>query len=478
MIRVIAFALALACCVGLISGVNGALTEVADDLVFTEVVKYGDPSVLDGRVLRAGIECGDHMTWNTTYTFGEEDRFDTEFVFTQENRVSESYGWSGLELYDCAGFGISTDGELEVGDGSFGDMIRTVAAMTPDGGEREMNLKLSDYLDYHVLDLNLDYASEKWICGEFMNVNNRFFEDESGLYCPSYEGLSQLFKFPVLDNEIVTITVEKNASGGISSVGYNSVNGPLIQTITAVNDSGAYLIPVFMKSESDREAIPGEYAYGMGIYFIPWRVETGVTPFTGAASKSATAQRPTVTLDVDRAKNIYPLPETAVVYGLEVDEQSQTAWMLSLENGMYVLTRLDLASGEVLYRLEALAADPEGDSYYPTWYVHEDVMVLEACDNLALVDLSGEPKVDFVVPLGETKEGFWNYELNRGDIWYDGETLILAGRRYYSDYAMSVLAYDATGPLYWGLYECSIFEARNPGVSPYIQNGSDSVVIE
>ena len=88
------------------------------------------------------------------------------------------------------------------------------------------------------------------------------------------------------------------------------------------------------------------------------------------------------------------------------------------------------------------------------------------------------PKVDFVVPLGETKEGFWNYELNRGDIWYDGETLILAGRRYYSDYAMSVLAYNATGPLYWGLYECSIFEARNPGVSPYIQNGSDSVVIE
>ena len=64
--RLIPFVLAVCCAVGLISGSVTALTEQSDDLVFREVVKYGGPEALAGRVIHSGIQSGEHMEWQTT----------------------------------------------------------------------------------------------------------------------------------------------------------------------------------------------------------------------------------------------------------------------------------------------------------------------------------------------------------------------------------------------------------------------------
>lgn len=483
MIRVIAFVIALACCVGLISGTHNALTDAGDDLVFTEEVLFGDPSVLDGRVISSSIECGDHMTWNTTCTFGPEDYFDTEFVFTQAKRMTDSTNnRNELEVYTTAGFGASTSGSFELRNTGCGDMIRAVAAVTPDGEERQMNLKLADYADCHPLDFGLSYSSEQYYCEEHVDITSHFFDqwndDEMDFETYVQDVLSlcyldfcELFRFPVMDDEIVSVTVQKDSAGGISGMDYNVLNAPEIRIVTALNDSGAYCIPVYVKSGASSEALQGEYAYGMGIYFIPWKMVPDQY-----RSIDDDIRRQVVTLDVANARNIYPLPETTIVYGLEIDKETGTVWMLSLEEGAYVLTQLK--ENQILRRLEVTDAEPNDGYYYPTWHCRENLMIVEACGKIALVDLTGEPEVDFVVPLGETRDGFWDFSNNTGGIWYDGETLILAGSRYYDDNSLSVLAYGANGPLYWGEFGCSVFDGNDPGCSPYIQNSESRVRIE
>lgn len=483
MIRVIAFVIALSCCIGLISGTHNALTDAGDDLIFTEEVLYGDGAVLDGRVICSSIECGDHMTWNTTYTFGEEDRFDTEFVFTQEKRTTETaQNWNTFEVYATNGFGASTTGSFDLRNTAGGDMIRAVAAVTPDGEEKQMNLSLKNYTDYHLLDFELSYSSDAVFCDEWVSATDHIFaqwdhdpvdfETYVKDVSPSYLDFCELFKFPVQDDEIVSVVVEKDFGGGICSLDYNTLNSPEIRFVTAVNDSGAYCIPVYVKDGNAAEALPGEYAYGMGIYFIPWKFAPGAY----ARSDGETAR--SATLDVENAENIYPLPETTIVYGLEVDEEAGTAWMLSLEEGVYVLTQLDLGEAAILRRLEVVEADVDAESYYPTWHCRESVMLVEVCGNLALVDLTGEPEVDFVIALGETREGFYYFSSDSGGLWYDGKMLILTGCRYYDEKALTILACDASGPLYWGEFGCSIFEGNEPGCSPYIQNGEGRMTIE
>ena len=94
------------------------------------------------------------------------------------------------------------------------------------------------------------------------------------------------------------------------------------------------------------------------------------------------------------------------------------------------------------------------------------------------MDLSGEPEVDFVIELGQTREGFQYFSGDSGGIWYDGETLILAGCRYYDESVFNVLAYDKSGPLYWGQFGCSVYECNDPGCSPYIMNTEGGVTIK
>lgn len=488
MIRVIAFVIALSCCVGLISWTHNALTDAGDDLVFTEEVLYGDGAVLDGRVISSSIECGNHMTWYVTAAFGEEDRFDTEFVFTQEKRETEDwYDWNTFEVYATNGWGASTSGTFELRNTASGDMIRAVAAMTPDGEEKQMNLSLKNYMDYHTLDYELRYTSDTMTCDEWLNCTEHFYAQWSDSLldfdayvsntCPSYLAFCELFRFPVQEDEIVSVTVEKNFEGGINDINYNVINSPEIRFVTALNGSGVYCIPVFVKNGQSAEALKGEYAQGMGIYFIPWKERTEYVSGVGYVSASTGAVRE-VTLDVENAKNIYPLPETAIVYGLEVDEETGTAWMLSLEEGTYALTQIDLENAAILRRLEVLTTDPDSEDNYPTWHCREDVMLIEVGGKLALVDLSGEPEVDFVIELGQTREGFQYFSGDSGGIWYDGETLILAGCRYYDESVFNVLAYDKSGPLYWGQFGCSVYECNDPGCSPYIMNTEGGVTIK
>ena len=484
--RLIPFVLAVCCAVGLISGSVTALTEQSDDLVFREVVKYGDPEALAGRVIHSGIQSGEHMEWRTTYNFASENTYDTEFVFTQKvEREQEEISRTYMEVYTTNGMGVSTSGDMSLRNTGYGDMVRAVAAITPAGETREMNLKLRDYVEYHALSVGIHYVTDEVYCSETVSnwdhIVGTWHDEttdfdqwllENHNFC--YRDFSDLFRFPVAEDEIVEVSTTRDDAGNLVSMGFNNLNSPEINVICALNDQGAYCIPVFRK---DNQPLRGEYRYGMGIYFIPWREVPGSGQYTFRGEERT--QIPTVTLDVENAENILPMEDTAIVYGLEVLEDSSIARMISLEGDTYYLTEIDLEKREITSRLEVLQKDPEVESYWPNWQIRDNLMIIEACDNLALITLDGEPELEFSVPLGPVEEGYWGAVDDYAGMHYDGEKLVLAGGRgFYDDRALVVQVFDKSGPLYWGEYTCSVFACNDPGASPYIANRENWLIIE
>lgn len=484
--RLIPFVIVLCCAVGLLLGSVSALTESADDLVFTEVVRWGDPEALAGRTIESGIQSGDHMEWRTVYTFAGENTYDTEFLFTQKvERSSDEGRRAYMEVYTTNGMGGSTTGEMTLRNTPYGDMVRAVAAVTSAGETKEMNLKLTDYLDYHALSVDIHYITDKVYCSEMVDNWDWFVSRwsdgatdfdawlmENQAYC--YKEFSELFRFPVADDEIATISATRDDAGNLVSMGYNVLNGPEIGVICAVNDMGAYCIPFFQK---DGKPLAGEYRDGMGIYFIPWKEVAGQYQYVNRGGTREQVQ--VITLDVDKAENILPMEAKAIVYGLEVDETGSVARMISLEGDSYFLTEIDLANREVKNRLKVLERDPNAEYYWPSWQIRGNLMIMEACDQLALITLDGEPVLEFAVPLGPVDEGYWDAVDDYADMYYDGEKLTLAGGRgFYDDRSLVVQVFDKTGPLYWGEYTCSIFACNDPGASPYINNRQTWLVIE
>ena len=483
--RLIPFVIVLCCALGLILGSVSALTDCSNDLVFTEIVHYGDPAVLDGRVIESGIQCGDHMEWHTAYRFGQEDVYDTEFVFTQ------NVGWDGaapsgsqFEIYTYGGFSSSSTGEQELRATGYGQMVRAVAAVTPDGETKKMNLKLRDYVDYHGISYTLYYVSEKYHCSESVDFSDYFstvWDDDPADFAEwvelygnySFLGLTELFRFPVGEEEIVEVSATRNGYGLLTGMDYYPQNGPDISVICCLNDLGAYCIPRYRSSYDASEIQTGEYRDGMGLYFIPWRELEGKQQSVEAGGELRTLQ--VVALDTDRAENILPMDGDVIVYGLEVAEDGKSAWMISLEDGWYVLTRLDLENARVMERLEVLPLTQDSEYLWPDWQIRGEKMMLKACEQIALVDLS-VPAVELAVPLGPVIDGFWEVISDECGIFYDGEVLIMAGARNW-DTVLDVIAFDSSGPLYWGEYKCSVMECNDPGFSPYIQNKNGMVII-
>lgn len=485
--RLIAFLLAICACVGLIAGSAAALTARSGDLEFTEVVRFGDPAALDGRTIRSGIVCGDHMTWQTVYSFDGENAYDTRFLFTQQVEREEQYVQRAyMEAYTTNGMGGSTTGGFKLRNTGYGDAVRAVAAVTGAGETREMNLKLADYVQYHALNLDLHYITDKYYCAEGVDlwdyITTRWDDDISDFdqwiaveASACYQKFSQLFRFPVGEEEIVEVSATRDDAGILSSVGYNNLNGPEISVICALNDLGAYCIPVFQK---DGQPLKGEYRDGMGIYFIPWKELAGQYQYVNRGYTREQVQ--VITLDVDRAENILPMEESSVVYGMEVSEDGSVGRMISLEEGVYVLTEIDFVNRQIKSRLELLEVTGDFDYvYWPTWMIRGDLMILEACEQLALIHLGDTPALEFAVSMEQVKDGFWDAMDDYSGLHYDGEKLIIAAcRGFYDQRSLVVMVFDRTGPLYWGEYECSVFSCNDPGYSPYIHSWEKPLVIQ
>jgi hypothetical protein len=454
MIRTLCFLVAVCCCIGLISGSYSAILDTGDEVTFTEEVLLGDPGVLDGRVAEFGVCYGRNLVWDFTYRFGAEDSHETEVLFSQQpftEGVQDAQ--DVLSVYAHSGWGASSTGGMELGTNGYAAMISTVAAVTQKGEQREMNLKLADFVDFHALNYHVDYMTDQYICNEYVDQLSYMSGIDTTYDSPSYEAFSRLFRFPVQPDEIVTISVWVNEAGAVSDINYNALSDYMVSVVSCATDAGVYCVPVY-RNDATGTAVPGEYAQGMGVYFIPWKAYDDGSVYAEG--------RQCVTLDVANAENVCPLPETTLPCGLSMDEAGDAVWLLSQEAGVYVLTQLDLRTNQVLDRFELMEKGQGGGT--PKWYIQNDLMLVYANGKLALLTTDGTPALEFIAPTGEASDGLYYITTKTGALIYEDGLLYLADAPYFNS-ILNMMVFDENGPVYWGNYHCSLFDCNEMGGS-------------
>ena len=460
MIRVLAFVISICCCIGLISGTYTAISNMQNDVTFTETVHLGDPAVLDGRRASFALRCGEHMLWETEYHFGPQDSHRTEFSFSQEEIPEADLQTSQvLSVYQHSGWGMSTNGSISVDGSGYADLFKTVIAMTAPGEKTEMNLKLNDFAEYHALNFELDYTSDLYVCREYVDPFGSVTGSDWDCASECYEAFCSLFRFPVQEDYIVTVSAQRNVAGGIISLDFGCDADLQVQIIGSATDDGVYCVPVYRTRWGVPEAIPGDHAQGMGIYFIPWKVVSG---------ENRSGGQQVVTLDVEKAKNIYPLPDTAVVFNLMADPQTGHLWMLSLEKGQYVLTKADPAQGQILARLELMELDPDTAWTHAEWFIRGDLILVLSNDQLALVTDGASPRVEFIIPYRQVADGMSCFTAETGAMLYEDGLLYLADHPYY-DGTLQVMVFNNSGPVYWGTYTSSLMECNQSDSGAYLR---------
>lgn len=449
--KVIIFLLTAAIVIGCIGFAHASVTDSQDEVFIYPIEEFGDPSVLEGRILGQNIYCGEYLRWHTDYTFGGET--EAEFTFSPDGFVDGTTVSSDMYVYISGGMAASiSGGSFQLFANDYGAMFRSVAAATSAGESKTMNVNMADYVKYYLPDLDLRYESEAKTCHESSSLYGKitgeaWYEED---YC--YDALLKRFRFPVQPNHIVAITIGKNAQGLVQNIEMWQENGPEMQFISDITEEGVWFIPVFR----DENGLPLSYEspQGHGIYFAPW-IQTGTRTYSGEPDKAV------VTPDMGQAKLVIPLEESLRLLNMVIDAEAGRAWMLTLEADGYIITACDLSAGEIIARTSVLPYDEANDASYGTITRDNGYLMILAQGNLALYAESTDT-LELTAPYDSTRSFCprW-YESGDGEIHYDGTHLILVNGANYRDGAFFVNVFRQGEEVYYGAYDCTLLRGND-----------------
>lgn len=439
--RVIAFLLLLTVPLGFLIGACRTVNALGDDVVITAQHVYGDAQRVEGVTFQTLTTCGNHMWWDTAYTAGASGATQAEFHFSQPGHglFEMEVDWSDFSLTTTNGMGMSTSG----GDGLFfedealGILINAVAQKTLPGESREETLLLEDYFDCYPLDYWVTFITEDYYIEEMYDPirntsNEALWEDETGT---SYEKWIELFRFPIVSGDTMTVSVGKDETGAIREVGVNmdgegtaSVSFPAIAVKT-----GMYFSPVFQTWDG-QSLETGEYVYGHGLYYIPFKPlgDTEGTPTW-------------MTFDFDGLEMVYSLESSDRLVAMEVSADGQGLHLLTKEDGQYFYCLFDIASRRLLSRTGIM--DTSADVSW-AFFPEQELLYLIGGDRVALVRTGMDCQVEFVTDWPE--EAVW--VLPSAVHYADGVLYGLEPGWYENARGVCLIACDENGLGYQGYY--------------------------
>lgn len=457
--RVIVFVTVLALCLGLLVFTTAAMNDAEDELTFTPLVELGDISPIAGRSVGMDFHCGNHMTWHTQHTFGGGT--EAGFVFTQFPEDPDSAGIRNeFDVWFAGGVGAGTSGgNFPLAATGYGQLMRTVAAITANGERRSMHLKMADYADYYLPDINLNYESDALVCNLNMDLSSLLTDDYSWSNDRSeYDAFFDHFRFPVQEDTIVEVSIEKDEVGNITGIGFYPENAPQLYFVTTVNETGLYFVPIFRDAAGN--PLTGEYPDGLGIYYIPWKDTGNERSYNfGNGIVVKTLVRP----DAENAVNRYPLPAGLDIQQLEISDDASTAWMLTREDGKLWFSVLDLENRREVNRFEVLPAEESTDAYSTYWTHNGRWMMVCTAADVALIDLTEDCSLVMTSPVQEHDGRYapWYADGTDGIIEYDGEHLVLMNTLQEYDGAFWVLVCRQGEEVFYGEYTCSILQGND-----------------
>lgn len=418
-----------------------------DAVVIDEIVLFGEKSAASGVEVNFTTHCDYHLFWDTRYVIGEDPVTDTSFTFSQRPRLPQQAEFFHIYLSNPFGdYGWEmSEGNRDLRSEKLYPPVQDVASRTNPGEEHTEILYIKDYYDYYPLTVNFFVPPT----GFGVDVEtHRIFDD--------------FFKIPVYPGDSVAITVEKDKAGNIRSVGYRPVKGGAgyekyssdatymlsspetivgFETGSVMIDTRCFftLSPQTPSGELlDTSLIPGGY----GIYSFPLSIDLG----GNLVLKEADLQT-VFSVDAERAK----------IAGLELNVDKTQILLVTIQDGMYVLTVIDVSTMKELQQIQIMPAAVAGSFW--RMHVYDDFLVMQFGESsLALLEITetGEYFRKFIGDYGHTQELHHTFGGPLG-MAYDGQRLAVGGVKdglgYNCDFYVAV--FDDSGLVFVGHYEHS-----------------------
>lgn len=463
--KVILFALTAAIALGCLVFAHAAVSESQDDLLVYPTLEIGDPSILEGMTASMTFACGDHLRWYTDYTFGGGT--ETEFAYSGEGFAEPAkYTRSRLEVCFTSGMSASiSGGSFSLGSSDYGALFRAVAVTTPVGESRTMNLKMADYVDYYRPDYELFYEDRSRICQQSYSHHSQITGDDWFEGPGNYEEFLTLFRFPVQEDHIMSVTVEKDDAGRICAFELYPENGPELHFVSDVNGDGIWFVIVFR--DEDGAPLSYESPQGHGIYYVPWKSVDTV--------HYGDREQESLLPDLEKAERLVPLADSLAIRHMKINAEQGVAWMLTLEEEGYVLTFYDLTTGTTAARLPVLPHDPE-ETTSDGWFTENNGHILvTAQGNIALVDAASRELVLTAPDAAGQTYSAPRYSAANGDLRFDGEHLILIDTTLYREGTFWTAIYRQGEQVYYGEYDCSLMRGNDDWAYGYITVDQDPI---
>jgi len=376
--RALILALALlVLCAAAVAVTAADIYESHDQVALTKTEVWGDPAMLGGLNVQYGATWSDHLFWDVRAAMDGGTETDYRFTITRPYTRRE-HVYTGISLETNPDYGVDFRGGAE----NFGLALayeELYDSLKP-GEEGSITVRLRDYCEYYPLAAGMDFPDSQWGLGPIdvaAGLDPLEEPDSLALY-----RLQEYFRIPVLENERYEITIRKSAQPGNYASGFGTGSSEeddffRMETVNAMTDEACFFTfsPRTNKGQLvDLSLLPD----GFGIYRLPYTYDRR------AADGSELSD-----IDVDGMTLFHALDPAHWFLAMEPSPDQSKLLVHTSENGLYVLTVLDTATGEVLQRLEI--TEFSGESY--NWYHFDEGTYLVAfftdTDRLALITEEG-----------------------------------------------------------------------------------------
>lgn len=459
--RLVIFLLILTIPIGFLTGTTKTLDALQDDVEITPIHIYGDPARVEGLRLETMTTMNEHIWWTTDYTAGETGTADTTFHFSQQKRVDEIVTpyWNHFSFCASSGGGMSMgggEGFVFDGNDAIGAIAKELADKAQPGEAVTQEVLLENYTDVYPMSYQVSINSGKyWVEGGYDGVTPTFDSYETEVL-EDYKRWMELFRFPLQPGQKVDMTVTKDIDGKVRNIDYNLWDAPQIEFITYVAQEGMYFTPRFVDMDG-KVLTTGEYPEGYGLYYIPFQFNENIDPALVGEDEICSGK-----FDFDNLELVYGLDDTDQILAIQADEAGTRLHMLTLDDGIYSYCSFDLNARQIVHQIAIMPDEiQEAWDYDYAFFEEQGLLYLWHNGHVALVNLSGSPKVEFI---SDWPEGV-NANLPESILYRDGVLYMTDLNWYEGAQVFGLSACDENGLGYFGYCRSNLQEPdeQSPG---------------
>ncbi len=445
------------------------LLRQTDQVIITEKVVRGDPSLAEGISLHVRSQYYDKVSWDTQFIVGQEEEAKTVFDSTYDQPpISPMYLLMGIPFnMELLPGNVTVNGNFKdmsscIRENSHLEPIRDILEemdqQCENGKSKVKTVYLEDHFSYYPV-----YVRSQANHGKLgLMVEGKVHRPKDALEWNQImtQKMREYFRIPIEKEDRLTVGMTKDIHGKITSVWTGAWAGDSGKnSIYTVTEAGLYFAWIMSPDRYDFSQVPGGY----GLYFVPLKNVDGME-----------------CLVLDEMQMVMSLEDAGNLGNMWSDPKGDTLIFRAEtgESGLPGLTIVDTTKREVVQQL--------GYGFCEEWgmpedgrvnrilqiVVRDDILLIDFFDwNFLLYEKNAEGTYDFCfegrpfAPTEEEKE-WLGYEMPLSyvihDMVYNGEYLAVAGFApvgggcALDSCDVSLSLYGKEGLAYYGVYESSL----------------------